>query len=110
MRKLNTLTSAEPIDQFVGRRIRELRTAAGASQVDIATAVGVTFQQLQKYETARNRVSASRLHMMAEYLGVDVREFFPDPPVELTAGAEAIRRLQSVRDIVVRATEVEVRV
>jgi len=58
------------IDVQVGNRIRIERTAKGMSQVTLASAIGVTFQQLQKYETGRNRVSAGRLSAIAEVLGV----------------------------------------
>ena len=66
-----------PVDIHVGRRIRELRLAAGLSQSDLARDIGVQFQQLQKYETAANRISASRLHDCAMSLAVPVASFFP---------------------------------
>ena len=65
------------IDEFVGRRIRGQRHALGLSQTEVAEAVGVKFQQLQKYEAATNRVSASRLHMISQVLKMPVDQFFP---------------------------------
>lgn len=57
----------------------------GLSQEQLAAAVGVTFQQIQKYERGSNRVSASRLYDVARVLGVDIGFFFEDIGTELTA-------------------------
>jgi transcriptional regulator with XRE-family HTH domain len=51
----------DPIDLRLGAKVRELRIALGLSQAEVATQVGLTFQQIQKYETATNRISASTL-------------------------------------------------
>lgn len=64
------------VDILVGKRIRARRRALGMSQAELGKAIGVKFQQVQKYETAFNRVSASRLWSIAEVLGVDVVQFF----------------------------------
>ncbi|GAA6207844.1 helix-turn-helix transcriptional regulator [Cognatishimia sp. WU-CL00825] len=64
------------IDVLVGKRIRARRHAIGISQTELGDAIGVKFQQIQKYETGANRVSASRLWAVAEKLGVDVVYFF----------------------------------
>lgn len=64
------------IDVLVGKRIRARRHAMGISQTELGDAIGVKFQQIQKYETGANRVSASRLWAVAEKLGVDVVYFF----------------------------------
>ncbi len=53
--------SANPIDIYVGRRIHDLRTSKGWSQTQLASLLGITFQQIQKYEKGLNRISASRL-------------------------------------------------
>lgn len=66
-----------PIDLHVGRTIAEQRRRQGLSQTQVANAVGVTFQQMQKYEKGSNRVSASRLHQIAEVLALPVSAFFP---------------------------------
>ena len=60
------------IDQHVGARLRLRRTVLGLSQEKVAKAVGVTFQQLQKYEAGQNRISASRLHAVAKLLDIDI--------------------------------------
>ncbi|GAA6201116.1 helix-turn-helix transcriptional regulator [Aquicoccus sp. SU-CL01552] len=64
------------IDVFVGNRIRARRFALGISQSELGAAIGVRFQQIQKYETGANRVSASRLWAVAEKLGVEIEYFF----------------------------------
>ena len=61
---------------LVGQRIRARRHAMGISQTELGDAIGVKFQQIQKYETGANRVSASRLWAVAQKLGVDVVYFF----------------------------------
>ena len=60
------------IDVSLGERIRELRHLREMTQMELAKQVGVRFQQVQKYETGFNRVSASRLYMIAEALDVEV--------------------------------------
>lgn len=64
------------VDLHVGKRIRHKRWLLGLTQVELASHIGVQFQQLQKYETGANRVSASRLWLIAEKLGVPVEWFF----------------------------------
>ena len=71
------ISAPDPIDLYVGERFRTLRTAAGVSQRDIAEGLGVTFQQVQKYERAKNRISASMLAKMANFLGVGILDFYP---------------------------------
>ena len=65
-----------PIDVHVGSRIRMRRLLLGMNQETLANALGLTFQQVQKYEGGANRVSASRLSAMAEILGVPISYFF----------------------------------
>lgn len=69
-----------PIDIHVGARLRLRRTLLGLSQEKLGEAVGITFQQLQKYERGANRISASRLFNLAQVLGVPVGFFFDDMP------------------------------
>jgi transcriptional regulator with XRE-family HTH domain len=73
------MTPAE-IDQHVGRRIRLFRKANDLSQEKLAERIGVTFQQVQKYERGANRVSASKLYQIAEVLQVDVASLFEGLP------------------------------
>lgn len=65
-----------PIDAHVGKRIRHRRWMVGLTQQQLAERVGIKFQQIQKYETGMNRVSASRLWNIAETLGVPISFFF----------------------------------
>jgi transcriptional regulator with XRE-family HTH domain len=66
----------DPVDVEVGHRIRIERLARGLSQTALANQLGVTFQQVQKYEKGVNRVGAGRLTKIAEVLGVQVGSFF----------------------------------
>ncbi|MBP2298915.1 helix-turn-helix domain-containing protein [Azospirillum picis] len=112
------------VDVFVGQRLRELRMLAGLSQSDVASALGLTFQQLQKYERGFNRVSSSRLFKLGQFFRVPVSVFFEglenrQPAIEGEAPAaggdeqdntlqsrEALmlaRYFQSIRDPQVRA-------
>ena len=74
----------EQVDAFVGARISLRRSALGLSQTALAQQLGVSFQQVQKYETGQNRISASRLHRVATVLATSVEHFFP--PVETAHG------------------------
>ena len=65
-----------PVDKHVGERVKERRLELGITQEKLAEALGLTFQQVQKYERAANRISASRLYRMGRTLGVDVPYFF----------------------------------
>ena len=65
-----------PVDAHVGKRIRHRRWMVGMTQQQLAEKVGIKFQQIQKYETGMNRVSASRLWDIAESLGVPINFFF----------------------------------
>src|SRR5438132_520204 len=66
----------DPIDIEVGQRIRIQRLASGMSQTDLGEQIGVTFQQVQKYEKGANRVGAERLTKIANVLEVPVESFF----------------------------------
>ncbi|MEP4197597.1 MAG: helix-turn-helix transcriptional regulator [Aliishimia sp.] len=92
------------VDIHVGKRIRQRRWLIGMTQQQLGEAVGIKFQQIQKYETGSNRVSASRLWDIADTLGVPVTFFFdgldqndgeaapkkPSFPVDLTEDREAL--------------------
>lgn len=67
----------QDIDAVVGLRMAARRSALGLSQTALAVQLGVSFQQIQKYEKGANRVSASRLHQVATVLGCSVADFFP---------------------------------
>ena len=65
-----------PVDRHVGRRVQEKRLDLGLTQTALAKAVGVSFQQVQKYEKGTNRVSASKLFEMADFMKVGIPFFF----------------------------------
>ena len=71
-----------PIDVHVGSRIRMRRLLLGMNQETLAGKLGLTFQQVQKYESGANRVSASRLAAIAEILDATVSYFYGDLPAE----------------------------
>ena len=70
------MTKSGPLDAMVGAKVRMLRVNRGISQTVLAERIGVTFQQVQKYEQGANRVGASRLAQIASVLDVSVGEFF----------------------------------
>ena len=72
-----------PVDIHVGQRLRMRRTLLGMSQEKVAEALGLTFQQLQKYEKGSNRVSASRLSELCQILNVPVSYFFEEMDADL---------------------------
>ncbi|WP_250889000.1 helix-turn-helix transcriptional regulator [Mesorhizobium sp. dw_380] len=72
--------SPHPADQYVGRQIATVRVQSDVSQAQLARAIGISFQQLQKYENAKNRVSASMLYEIASSLDVPVSRFFEGLP------------------------------
>lgn len=79
------ILTIDPVDLFVGQRLRAERLRRGLSQTELGAGIGVTFQQVQKYERGSNRVSASTLAKAAGVLGVRVADFFP----ETEGGADA---------------------
>ncbi|HBU54807.1 MAG: helix-turn-helix transcriptional regulator [Roseobacter sp.] len=97
------------VDVHVGQRIRQRRWLTGMTQQRLAELVGIKFQQIQKYETGANRVSASRLWDIAFALNVDVAHFFegleaekPQPekaldniPADLSGDKEAMDLIRS---------------
>jgi transcriptional regulator with XRE-family HTH domain len=89
-----------PIDVHVGSRIRLRRTLLGMSQERLGEALGLTFQQVQKYERGVNRVGASRLFDLSRVLDVPISFFFDDMPDALSGnyGAQANKRLAGFAD------------
>lgn len=93
-----------PLDVLVGARIRVLRVNRGMSQTMLAQRIGVTFQQVQKYERGANRAGASRLAQIASVLGVSIGELFEssgagsaglNSPIRLVAEPGALRVLKA---------------
>ena len=75
-----------PIDRYVGDRVRTRRLKLGMSQTKLADAIGVTFQQVQKYENGKNRISSSRLSQIAHVLKVSIAYFFEGVPSKAPKG------------------------
>lgn len=88
----HTSREGTPVDTWVGARIAGRRQGLGLSQTALAERVGVSFQQIQKYETGINRISASRLHQIALALGAEPGSFFPgaDPSVSLSMSGASL--------------------
>jgi transcriptional regulator with XRE-family HTH domain len=78
-----------PIDVHVGSRVRARRQVLGMSQEKLGNALGLTFQQVQKYEKGTNRVGASRLQHLARILQVSIGHFFEGAPGQLKAKGNA---------------------
>ena len=76
MPKVPGFAAFDPVDVHVGKLIRARRRARGMSQQELAKAIGVSFQQVQKYERGANRVSASKLFSVAKALDLRVASFF----------------------------------
>lgn len=93
------MTRRDPnyIDVHVGTRIRMRRQLVGMSQEKLGELLGITFQQVQKYEKGANRISASRLYFTAKILGVPVQFFYDDlPGVESHGGLSEAREEDTV--------------
>jgi transcriptional regulator with XRE-family HTH domain len=110
-RRIVTMEGPDPIDVHVGRRVRMLRTLKGLSQERLGRALGVSFQQLQKYESGANRISASVLFRASQALDVPVSSFFEglgetpvaDGSAEFDrASLELARDLEQIEDVGMR--------
>ncbi|MCH7538931.1 MAG: helix-turn-helix transcriptional regulator [Proteobacteria bacterium] len=75
----------KPVDVHVGSRVRLRRTMLGMSQEKLGHAIGLTFQQVQKYERGANRIGASRLFELSHVLDVPVSFFFDDMPADVAS-------------------------
>ncbi|CCG41492.1 helix-turn-helix domain-containing protein [Magnetospirillum molischianum] len=78
-----------PVDIHVGARVRLRRTLLGMSQEKLGSAIGLTFQQVQKYERGANRIGASRLFDLSQVLDVPVSFFYDDMPEDLAHAGPA---------------------
>jgi transcriptional regulator with XRE-family HTH domain len=97
------------VDEHVGSKLRQFRLLADVTQKELGDALGVSFQQVQKYEVGSNRVSASKLYEIAKFLDVPVSAFFPKDAESASFGsidpdeAAIIRAYRSAPDNVKRA-------
>ena len=100
--------SRDPRDMDIAKRVRALRLQRGMSQTELGGVLDVTFQQVQKYETGSNRISAGRLQQIAEGLDVPVAYFYAglddgadqrtmpaEPEVDLLQSAHAVRLVRA---------------
>ena len=81
-----------PIDVHVGARLRQRRTLLGMTQTNLGDTIGVSFQQMQKYERGVNRISASRLFALSRVFDVSVQYFFDDMPTAVAASSPTLGR------------------
>ena len=86
-----------PVDIYVGARVRSLRVLRGVTQTELAEKIGNSFQQLQKYETGSNRISASKLYSISKVLAVEPNYFFEGLDDGKAESAEAAVSLKAVR-------------
>src|SRR3954468_2296404 len=108
---------AGPADVEIGRKIRALRLERGLSQSNLADGIGLTFQQVQKYEKGTNRVSAGRLHKISELLNIPVMFFYggmslrgkkreaADPGLAFMQTKGAVRLMRAYSEISSRTTK-----
>jgi transcriptional regulator with XRE-family HTH domain len=105
---------AKRVDEHVGERVRQRRAELGLTQHDLAQALGISYQQVQKYETGANRVSSGRLYEIAHKLEVDIAHFFdgleptsPSRPMEHggknRSTIELVRNFAEIEDTELRA-------
>ena len=81
--------NSHPVDIHVGARVRQRRKLLGWSQTGLGDALGLTFQQVQKYESGRNRIGSSRLFKLSQVFDVSVNHFFEDIPADVAASSPA---------------------
>jgi len=93
-----------PVDRHVGLRIRLRRKELGVSQEKLADSIGLTFQQVQKYERAANRVSASKLWEVARALNTNIAYFYEGLPAE---GSAQSRNAAGLEDFLLTSEGIE---
>lgn len=94
-----------PADVHVGRQITAIRIHSDFSQQRLAEKIGITYQQLQKYESGRNRVSASMLYEIGTALGVPAGRFFEGLPGNMTAAGETPQILTDERIVFIASAQ-----
>ena len=87
-----SVRAPNPVDVHVGARVRLRRTLLGMTQTGLGQAIGLTFQQVQKYERGVNRIGSSRLYDLARVLEVPVNFFFDEMPEAIASGSGATSR------------------
>ncbi|GAA0535576.1 transcriptional regulator with XRE-family HTH domain [Rhizomicrobium palustre] len=95
--------TANAIDTYVAGRLRSYRRQLGLSQADVAKKIGITFQQIQKYEAGINRVGAGRLFQIASLYAIPVQDFFPNGPV----ADDAAKRSAQTNEVAAFASSID---
>lgn len=92
--------SDEDVTRYSGRRLREIRLDCKMTQPALAKRLGITFQQVQKYEQGTNRISAARLYRLSKIFGVPASTFLPgDETDERPLSEDESRHLENYRDV-----------
>jgi len=95
---------SHPVDVHVGRKLKQVRTSRRMSQTDVAKKLGLSFQQIQKYEIGSNRIAASRLYELSRILDVPTSYFFEgmtqDEPVQTTENSalDIVNAVAAIKD------------
>lgn len=95
--------TATEVDAYVGSQLKLLRKQAGYTQTELANQVGVTFQQIQKYERGTNRIGASRLWSLCQVFDVPPGRFFDGVEAHLANGSDAANSSKTGNDLVASA-------
>jgi transcriptional regulator with XRE-family HTH domain len=95
---MRSKSNTAELEAQIGERIRSHRIRAGVSQENLGKPLGITFQQIQKYEKGTNRVSAGRLLKIAEVLECDVMDFFEGLQDSRTSGAAEFSKFLSTKE------------
>ena len=82
---------SSPVDVHVGTRVRQRRVLQGMTQTDLANVLGLSFQQVQKYERGTHRISAGKLFRLSQVLDMPINYFFEDMPPEVAAISPATK-------------------
>jgi transcriptional regulator with XRE-family HTH domain len=99
---------SHPVDIHVGQKLKQIRTLRRLSQTDVSRKLDISFQQIQKYETGSNRISASRLFELSQILDVSPSYFFEglhdtdDPDVKKDPGMTIVIALAAIKDDAVK--------
>jgi transcriptional regulator with XRE-family HTH domain len=89
--------NANAVDKHVAERMKLARIQRGMSQQVLANAIGVTFQQVQKYENGTNRIAAGRLYQLSRTLNVDIGHFYAGFETDTVASDETLRPIGALR-------------
>jgi transcriptional regulator with XRE-family HTH domain len=100
--------ACDEIDIEIGKRLRQARVAAGLTQTELGVYLGISFQQVQKYEKGRNRIGGGRLYKIARTLGVKITYFFDgvDSLLDVDAVPTGTNEMGAIDNRTIRAAQV----